>query len=84
MVMLHKVLEKIVKAAVKEYLDQLSDVQFTRLVPKILGAQVLTEAQYKRLVDSATGDKFVEIYFADGTHATISNRELSNTRGPGW
>lgn len=73
-----------IKAAVADYLDRLPDETLVRLAPRIMGAAGLTETQYKRLVETAKGDVVVEIYFANGDRATISQRGVAGRTGPGW
>lgn len=77
-------LQSHIKAAVADYLDRLPDETLVRLAPRIMGAAGLTETQYKRLVESVKGDVVVEIHFANGDTATISQRGVAGRTGPGW
>jgi hypothetical protein len=75
---------RLVDKSVREYLDRMPEESAYKAMTKIIGAQGLTDASIKRMIDSATGDRFVEIFFVDGSRAVISSREPTQTRGPGW
>ena len=73
-----------VKQAVNDYLSSLPDEILVPAVAKLLGAEGLTEQNFKRLIETANGDKIVTVYFGDGNMFTISSRNIAENRGPGW
>ena len=77
-------LQKYIDKAVASYLDNLPPEQVNVAVARIVGAQGLTETNIKRLIDSATGDRCIEIHFGNGDVAVISNRVPTQRSGPGW
>ena len=82
--MLYKWIQKAVNKAVDDYLSRLPDEKIVSVATKIIGAQGLTEQTYKKLVESASGERIVTIYFGNGDYATISNKQNNSNRGPGW
>jgi len=82
--MVYKWIQKQVEKAVKEYLDRLPDSIIIPAVAKVMNSQGLTEGNYKKLVETATGEKTVTIYFGNGDFAVISNGKRQDKGGPGW
>lgn len=79
-----KWIQALIRAAVADYLDRLPDEVFMRLGTRIMGAEGLTDAQVKRMIDSASGERVIEIHFNNGDMAVISNRQTARKEGPGW
>lgn len=73
-----------VQEAVAEYLAALPDEKAAALMARIMGAQGLTEANVRRMVETVRGDRTIEIHFGNGDVAIISNRPWSQKAGPGW
>ena len=73
-------IKPLIEKAVKSYLDGLSEARKAQIV----GALGLTEGVYRSLIESAKGDLAITIYFADGSTASISNRQTAGKAGPGW
>jgi hypothetical protein len=83
--MLYKWIQKAVNKAVSEYLSRLPDEIIVSVASKIIGAQGLTEQNYKKLIESASGERVITIYFGNGDYATISNnKNTAKQGGPGW
>lgn len=82
--MLYKFIQKRVEKAITAYIDKLPDEKIASIAAKVMGAQGLTESNYKKLIETASGEKIVTIYFGNGDRAVISNRVESSNRGPGW
>lgn len=82
--MVYKIIQRMVDKAVKDYFDRLPDDKIVTAATKILGAQGLTESNYKKLVESASGERTVSIYFGDGAYAVISSGTPSKKEGIGW
>lgn len=82
--MVYKFIQKQIEKAIIAYIDQLPDEKIVSIACKAMGAQGLTEQNYKKLVETASGDKCVTIYFGTGDYAVISNRLPNTNRGPGW
>lgn len=73
-----------VQEAVADYLAGLPDEKAASLIARIIGAQGLTEATVRRMVESVKGERVIEIHFGNGDTAIISNRPWSQKAGPGW
>ena len=82
--MVHKWIKKQVEIALKDYLDRLPDEKIASIAAKVMGAQGLTESNYKKLVETASGQKTVTIYFTGGDTAVITNSAPAEKSGPGW
>ena len=82
--MVYKFIQKQVEKAITAYLDRLPDDKIASIACKVMGAQGLTENNYKKLVETASGERYVTIYFGNGDYAVISNRSVNTNRGPGW
>lgn len=82
--MVYKWIQKAVEKAVKDYFDRLSDEKIVAAAAKVLGAEGLTEGVYRKLIESASGDRTATIYFGDGSYAVISSTEPIKAGGPGW
>ncbi len=80
----YKWIQKVVEKAVKDYFDRLPDEKIVSAATKIIGAQGLTEGTYKKLIESASGDRAVSIYFGDGAYAVISSSTPAEKGGVGW
>ena len=72
-----------VRLAVIEYLETCPEPKAAAIIGRIVGAAGLTDASFQRLF-KASGDKVIDIHFANGDTATISNRTQSVQGGPGW
>ena len=72
------------RGVVREYLDTLPLEKAIPIMARIIGAEGLTNTQIKRFIDSAAGDRFIEIYFGNGDRAVITNRRNADKAGPGW
>ena len=77
-------LKKLVESAVKRYFESLPDAKKTEIAVKIVSAVGLTDGFVKKMIDSASGDRVVTIYFSGGDMATISSGKAADNRGPGW
>jgi len=73
-----------INAAVADYLDRLPDDALVRIGSRIAGAAGLTDVQFKRMVEAASGDRVIDIHFGNGDMAIISNRSQVGKSGPGW
>ena len=78
--MVKSIIRRVIDDSVKTYLSRLPDKEIAR----IIGALGLTDEIYKRLVESATGERHVEIYFNDGAYVHISNRKDDRRQVVGW
>lgn len=82
--MVYKWIQKAVEKAVKDYFDRLPDDKIVSAAAKVIGAQGLTEGIYKKLIETASGDRTVSIYFGDGAYAVISSTAPTKSGGIGW
>ena len=82
--MVYKWIQKQVKRAVEDYISRLPDAQIVAMGSKIIGAAGLTEETYRKLIETAKGEKTVTIYFTGGDVAVISNTSGVTKGGPGW
>lgn len=77
-------LQKMVAEAVSSYFRKMVDQDLIRLAPKILGAEGLSEEQYKKFVQTVKNDVVVEIFFPDGAMVVMSSKGSKGKAGPGW
>ena len=82
--MLYKCIQKMVNGAVKSYLDRLPDEIIVQVASKVMGAEGLTESNYRKIVENCAGDKTATIYFGNGDHVVISSTREARVGGPGW
>jgi len=82
--MVYKWIQKQVKKAVEDYISRLPDEKLAIVAAKILTAQGLTEDVYRKLIETAKGERTVTIYFTGGDVAVISNSPGVSKGGPGW
>lgn len=82
--MVYKWIQEAVEKAVKDYFDRLPDEKIVSAAAKVLGAEGLTEGVYRKLIESATGDRTATIYFGDGSYAVISSTAPTQSGGIGW
>lgn len=76
-------LAPVIKPAVIEYLENCPEAKAVAIVSRVVGAAGLTDIAFQRLFKAA-GDKVIDIQFANGDTATISNRQQAIKGGPGW
>lgn len=77
-------IQKMIDKSVRAYFDTLPDDKVVQIGSRIMSAEGLTDNVYKKMVESASGDRVVTIYFNGGDMAIISNKQSQQTRGPGW
>lgn len=73
-----------IRDAVSSYLDRLAPEKFERVAVKAIASEGLNESALRRLIDEAKGDRFIEIFYGNGTHVVISSHEPAGKVGPGW
>ena len=77
-------LRKMIDQSVKRYLDTLPEEKLIKIAERIAGAEELTKDSIKKMIEAASGDRVITIYFKGGDWATISNRSETARKGAGW
>lgn len=77
-------IQKMIDKSVRAYFAALPDDKIVQIGSRIMSAEGLTDNVYRKIVESASGDRVVTIYFNGGDMAIISNSQQQQTRGVAW